>query len=319
MIRFCKRIPGRLLFIILSPLLFIPLLFLRTSPGSLNFPEVSACLGAVFFYHMLSRLISRLHLTSVLISLVVFSIIVFGLALYLQPPASEVQSNTEETVNTEGLLSRSLIPVHDDSSESSGWTGIQSEIDSLATSGGEAIRNLGLFDGSGTVGMTLGALGEVTSATAEIFIRTVYAGSNVAQEDSIVLSEGALRESEHPLKILALIAAVIFSIAILVSLKYLVLIERRKGTLLWFQLLVIIFVLRILYVSLGLEDLFRIAMAGISSSDIILSISPFYVLLFIFAFINSFKTDWAHYLTRWKKYLVLAGSLGVLVLSQSIL
>lgn len=308
-----------MLLIILTPFMFIPLFFLRTSPGNLNFPEVSACLGAVFLYLILSRLISRLHLTSVLLSLVLFSMIVFGLAVFLQPSVSDVRIAADETAHAGSYLSKSLIPIQDDSSESSGWTYIQNEIDSLASSGGDAIRNFGLFDGSGTVGMTLGALGEVTSATAEIFIRTVYAGSNVVQEDSIVLSEGTLRESEHPLKILALIAAIIFSIAILASLKYLVLVERRKGTLVWFQLLVITFVLRILYVSLGLEDLFRVAMSEISSSDAILSISPFYVLLFIFAFINSFRTDWAHYLTRWKKYIVLAGSLGILVLSQSIL
>ena len=285
----------------------------------MNFPEISACLGAVFLYLILTRLISRLHLTSVLISLVIFSMTVFGLAVFLQPSISEEQIIADETDDSENFFSESLIPVHDDSSEFSAWASVQNEIDSLAVSGGDAIRNLGLFDGSGTVGMTLGALGEVTSATAEIFIRTVYAGSNVAQEDSIILSEGTLRESEHPLKILALIAAVLFSLAIIASLKYLVLVERRKGTLLWFQLLVITFVLRILYVSLGLEDLFRVAMSEISNSDTILSISPFYVLLFIFAFINSFKTDWAHYLTRWRKYLALAGSLGVLVLSQSVL
>ncbi len=273
----------------------------------------------MFLYLILTRLIARLHLTSVLLSLVIFSLTVFGLAVFLQPSVSEERSIEDETVCTESFLSKNLLPLADDSSEFSGWASIQNEIDSLANSGGDAIRNFGLFDGSGTMGMTLGALGEVTSATAEIFIRTVYAGSNVAQEDSIVLSERTLRELEHPLKILALIAAITFSLAIIASLKYLVLVERRKGTLLWFQLMVITFVLRILYVSLGMEDLFRTAMAGISNADIILSISPFYVLLFIFAFINSFRTDWAHYLTRWKKYIALAGSLGILVLSQSIL
>ncbi|MCK5115473.1 MAG: SpoIIE family protein phosphatase [Candidatus Aegiribacteria sp.] len=316
---FIKRIPCRKLLIILTPFLFVPLFFIRTSPGSLNFPELTASLGAVFLYLILTRLIGRLHLTSVLISLVIFSVIVFGLSVFLQPSASQEQTVQEVIDLTNGSISDRLIPLQDDSSEFSGWASIQSEIDSLASSGGDAIRNFGLFEGSGTVGMTLGALGEVTSATAEIFIRTVYAGSNVAQEDSIVLSEGTLRESEHPLKILALIAAVIFSIAIMASLKYLVLVERRKGTLLWFQLLVITFVLRILYVSLGMENLLRVAMAEIGNSETILSISPFYVLLFIFALINSFRTDWAHYLTRWRKYIALAGSLGVLVLSQSIL
>lgn len=312
-------ISGRIFFVILTILLFVPLFFLRTSPGSLNLPEISACLGAVFLYLILTRLISRLHLTSVLVSLVIFSLTAFGLAVFLQPSISQEQTVPEEIVRTDSYLTKKSLLLHNDASEASGWTDIQKEIDGLAASGGDAIRNFDLFEGSGTVGMTLGALGEVTSATAEIFIRTVYAGSNVAQEDSIVLSEGTLRESEHPLKIFALIAAVIFSIAIIASLKYLVLVERRKGTLLWFQLLVITLVLRILYVSLGLEDLFRWAISGISSSDIILSISPFYVLLFILAFINSFRTDWVHYLNRWRKYVALAGALGVIILSQSVL
>ena len=269
-------------------------------------------------YFIIVRLISRLHLTSVLISLVIFTLIVFGLAVFLQPSVSEEQTEPDEAVH-DSYLTKKLLLLRDESSEASGWVDIQSDIDSLAASGGDAIRNLGLFDGSGTLGMTLGTLGDVTSATAEVFIRTIYAGSNIAQEDSIILSEGTLRESEHPLKILALIAAIVFSIAIVASLRYLVLVERRKGTLLWFQLLVITLVLRILYVSLGLEDFLRTAISGISNSEILLSISPFYVLLFIFAFINSFRTDWAHYLNRWRKYVALAGALGVLILSQSIL
>ncbi len=316
---FRRRFPGRILFVIVTLLLFVPLFFLRGSHGRLSIPEVSACLGAVFLYLIFVRLISRLHLTSVLISLVIFSLIVFSLAVFLQPSASEEQTAPHEVIQPDGYLAKKLLSHSGDTLEASGLSGIQNEINSLASSGGDAIRNIALFDGSGTVGMTLGALGEVTSATAEIFIRAVYAGSNVAQEDSIILSEGTLRESEHPLKILALIAAVVFSIAIVASLRYLVLVERRKGTLLLFQLLVITLVLRILYVSLGLEDLFRTAISGISNSETILSISPFYVLLFIFAFINSFKTDWAHYLNRWRKYIALAGALGILVLSQSIL
>ncbi len=251
--------------------------------------------------------------------MIVFSLIVFGLAVFLQPSASEERPVPEQTIHIDSSSVEKSRLITYENPPSTSWTHIQGRIDSLATSGGEVIRNAGFFEGSGTLGMTLGALGEVTSATAEIFIRTVYAGSNVAQEDSIVLSERTLRESERPLKILALIIAVTFSIAIVALLRYLVLVERRKGTLLFFQLLVITLILRILYVSLGLEDLVRPAISGISSSDTLLSISPFYVLLFIFAFINSFRTDWAHYLNRWRKYVALAGSLGVLILSQSIL
>ncbi len=293
--------------------------FVHSIPGELDLSEACACLGALFLYLLLVRLISRLHLSSVLISLVFFTLIVFGLTIYLQPSVIEEQEVTKEEIQLDGFSAENPRLITYESSPRTRWTNIQSRIDSLATSGGAAIRNAGLFEGSGTIGMTLGALGEVTSATAEIFIRTIYAGSNVAPEDSIVLSERTIRESEQPLRILALILAVTFSIALVALLRYLVLVERRKGTLLWFQLLVITLILRIVYVSLGLEDLLRTAISGISNSEIILSISPFYVLLFVFALINSFKTDWAHYLNRWRKYAALAGALGVLLLSQLIL
>lgn len=308
-----------MIFVILTVLLFIPLFFLRTAHGKLDFPETAACLGVLFLYFIIVRLISRLHLTSVIISVVIFSLTVFGLSTFLQPSISEELPQPDKVDNSGGRIIENYRLSSDESPEVSGFAEIQNRIDSLAASGGEAIRNVGLFEGSGPVGMTLGALGEVTSATAEIFIRTVYAGSNVAREDSTVLSEGTLRESNHPLKILALILTVILSIALIASLRYLVLIERKKGTLLWFRLLAITLVLRVLYVSLGLEDFIRTAISGISSSDIMLSISPFYVLLFILAFINAFRTDWIHYLNRWKKYLALAGTLGIIVLSQAIL
>jgi len=312
------RIPGRIVFFILTLILFTPLFFFRTVHGKFDFPEAAACLGTIFLYIIVVRLIDRLHLTSVLISIVIFSGVIFGLSVFLQP-SSTAEFNPEYDVENSGrLLEESPTSLPGDSTISS-FSEIQSSIDSLAASGGEAIRNVGLFEGSGTVGATLGAVGEVTSATAEIFIRTVYAGSNVAREDSIFLSEGALRESERPLKILALIITIVLSVAIVASLRYLVLVERRKGTLLWFQLLVGTMILRVLYVSLGLEDLIRPVISGISGSEVILSISPFYVLIFILAFINALKTDWTHYLNRWRKYSALAGTVGVIVLSQSIL
>lgn len=319
LIRSKGRIPGRIIFVILTVLLFVPLFFLRPVHGKLDIPETAACLGAIFLYFIIVRLISRLHLTSVLISLAIFSLIVFGLSLYLQPSVREELPPPDRIDSTGGRVIENSRLSSDGDSEVSGFAEIQKRIDSLAASGGEAIRNARLFDGSGPVGMTLGALGEVTSATAEIFIRTVYAGSNVAREDSIILSEGALRESNHPLKVLALILAITLSISIIASLRYMVLVERKKGTMLWFRLLAIILVLRVIYVSLGLEDYIRTAISGVSSSDVILSISPFYVLLFILAFINAFRTDWIHYLNRWRKYLALAGTLGIIVLSQAIL
>ena len=316
----CKnRISGKIVFAILTILLFVPIFFLHTVRGKLDLPETAACLGALFMYFIIVRLISRLHLTSILILLVLFSLAVFGLSVFLQPSNGERHPAQEETESTGSSFQGGPRFSPDESPVVSSLNEIQNRIDSLAFSGGEVIRNAGLFDGSGTLGVTLGAVGEVTSATAEIFIKTVYAGSNVARDDSILLSDGTVKESEHPLKIFALIIAVTFSIAIITLLRYLVLVERRKGTLLWFQMLVITLVLRILYVSLGMEDLLRRGISEISSSDIFLSISPFYVLLILFSVINAFRTDWIHYLNRWRKYLALAGTLGVMILSQSIL
>lgn len=312
-----RPVHGRILFAVVSLLLFLPLFFFRTTHGALNLPEISACLGTVMLYLIMVRLISRLQLTSVLLSAVIFTLAVFALTLYIPP--SEPRAEADDAVS----FSDELLAMADSTGgagvpDSSGHD-IQSRIDSLATSGGRAIRNVGLFDGSGTVGMTLGAVGEMTSATAEIFIRTIYAGSNVALEDSMVLTEESIRESAHPMKILALVAVIAFSVSILASLRHLVLVERKKGTMLWFRLLLIVLVLRIIYISLGLEDLIRPAISGFSDSELILSISPLYVLLFVFAFVNSFRTEWVHYLNRWRKYLALAGSLVVLILSQQVL
>ncbi len=314
-----NRISGKITFVLLTILLFIPIFFLHTVRGKLDLPETAACLGALFMYFIIVRLFSRLHLTSILISLVLFSFAVLGLSVFLQPSNGEGATVQEETDGNSGSLQGDSRFSTDENPMLSGLNEIQNRIDSLAASSGEVIRNAGLFNGSRTMGVTLGAVGEVTSATAEIFIKTVYAGSNVARDDSILLSDGTVRESEHPLKILALIIAVIFSIAIITSLRYLVLVERRKGTLLWFQILVITFVLRILYVSLGMENLLRRGISEISSSDIFLSISPFYVLLILFSIVNAFRTEWIHYLNRWRKYLALAGTLGVMILSQSVL
>ncbi|OPL18321.1 MAG: hypothetical protein AVO35_05605 [Candidatus Aegiribacteria sp. MLS_C] len=318
MIKRPRAIHGRLLLALVPLVLFVPLFLFRTVHGRLNFPEASACLGAGILYFLLVRLIARLQLTSVLISTMIFTAAVFGLTCYLEPSvpwAQEVQDARPVEFRAPSAVSGYG---QDDPAELED-PGIQSRIDSLANSGGRAIRNIGLFDGSGTVGMTLGAVGEVTSATAEIFIRTVYAGSNVAFEDTLILTEEGLKESARPLKVLALVAAIVFSIALLASLRNLVLVEQKKGTLLLFRILMVVLVLRIVYISLGLEDLIRPAISGFGDSDLILSISPLYVLLFVFGFINAFRTEWVHYLNRWRKYLTLAGALGMLILSQSIL
>lgn len=311
-------IHGRLLLAVAPLFLFVPLFLFRTVHGRLNFPEASACLGAGILYFLLVRLVARLQLTSVLISTMVFTAAVFGLTHYLEPSVPGMPAEQEAGV-MESLTRGDTSESGQDDPAGQRGPGVQSRIDSLAASGGRAIRSIGLFDGSGTVGATLGAVGEVTSATAEIFIRTVYAGSNVAFEDTLVLSEEGLRASTHPLKVLALVAAILLSISLLASMRYLVMVERRKGTLVLFRILMVILVLRIVYISLGLEDLIHPAISGLGDTDLILSISPLYVLLLVFGFINAFRTEWVHYLNRWRKYLTLAGALGTLILSQAVL
>lgn len=315
----CKGVPGKLLVVILALLLFLPLFFLKSSPGSFSMSEAAACLGALFLYSLLERFISRLQLTNVLGLTILLVASVFALALFITPFLDEESIHVQDT---EESFPEKTVDQHSQLSDSSVFSSnpeIQNSINRLAISSGEAIRNAGLFSGTGTIGRTLGAVGNVTSATAEILIRTVYFGSNVAREDSILLSEGAVDESGAFLRLMALIVAVTASIALLICLKYLVLVERRKGTLFWFRVLLITLLLRILYVSFGLEQLVQRAVSGFGNADILLSISPFYVLLMIFSILNGFRTKWIHYLNRWRKYLALSGSIVVLVLAQSVL
>ncbi|MCK4671634.1 MAG: SpoIIE family protein phosphatase, partial [Candidatus Aegiribacteria sp.] len=314
-----KGVPGKLLFVVLALLLFLPLFFLRSSPDSLNLSEAAACLGALLLYILLERFISRIQLTTVLALTILLVASVFSLALFIAPSLDKESvhvQDTEESFPVETADQQSQLS---DSSAFSSNPEIQNSINRLAISGGEAIRNAGLFSGTGTVGRTLGAVGNVTSATAEVLIRTVYFGSNVARGDSILLSEGVIDESGAFLRLIALIIAVTASIALLVCLKYLILVERRKGTLFWFRVLLMILLLRILYVSFGLEQMLQQVVSGFDNADILLSISPLYVLLMIFSIVNGFRTKWIHYLNRWRKYLALSGSIVVLVLAQSVL
>ena len=313
------RYNWRPLYVLTALLLFVPIFFLKTVHGAMDFPETAACLGTVFFYFLFARVFSRLNLISVLLSAVVFTLGVFLLSMYITPSPESLSEPPGGKERAEEELYPGGQPDTSEETVSPGFSRIRRAIDSLATSGGQAIRNTGLFQGSGTVGMTLGAVGEVTSTTAEIFIRTVYSGSNVAQEDSTMLTGQVLTSCRHPLKVTALLFAVLLSAAILALLRFLVMVERRKRTLTLFRILVVTLVLRVLYVSLGLEDLIRTAISDLGKTDIILSLSPLYVFLMIFALINAFRTQWLHYLNRTRKYLALGGSLGIIFLSQSIL
>lgn len=317
--RFNSGVPGRLLLAVLALLLFLPLFFLRSSSGSLSLSEAAACLGALLLYILLERFISRFQVTTVLTLTILLAAFVFALALFIAPSLDEESVQIQDTKESVPLKTADQ---HSQLSDSSLFTSnpeIQNSINRLAISSGEAIRNSGLFSGTGTVGRTLGAVGNVTSATAEVLIRTVYSGSNVTREDSILFSERVADESGAILRLLALIIAATASIALLICLKYLVLVERRKGTLFWFRVLLMTLLLRILYVSFGLEQMLQQVASGFDNADILLSISPWYVLLMIFSILNGFRTKWIHYLNRWRKYFALSGSIVVLALAQSVL
>ena len=70
-------------------LLFFPLFFLKSSPGSFSLSEAAACLGALFLYLLLERFISRLQLTNVLGLTILLVASVFALALFITPSLDE--------------------------------------------------------------------------------------------------------------------------------------------------------------------------------------------------------------------------------------
>jgi len=314
-----KGVPRNLLSVLIVLVLFSPLFFLRIVIGSIDVTELMACAGALLIYLLIRNRISRAPLSSVLLLALFLSAAVFALALFISPKtegADETAGGDAE--ETELLLGDNIPEGGQDSLTDTSRSEVQRSIDSLAVSGGEAIRNVGLFTGSGTVGRTLGAVGEVTSATAEILIRTVYAGSNVAMVDTTRYDGGGSERHTDPLRLLALILAAVGSITVLTCLRYLVLIERKKRTLLWFRILVVVLLLRVMYVSLGLERFLQQAVSDLGNAEVLLSLNPFYVLLLVFALWNGFRIKWIHYLNRWRKYLALAGSLAVLLISREV-
>jgi len=301
--------------IIIAVLLFVPQFLVWSQPGSFDLSELAACAGLLLLYKVFHVMFSKSRLTN-LLYLTVFRV-AFVLLLASLAIARIGSDDTEDGSSTqqEDLLypPGSEEPLQGDS----GWVGT---IDGLAYEGGEAIRNAGIFSSSGTFGSTLGALGDVTSTTAEVLIRTVYSGSNVVREDSIVLSESLESRGLRPLPLLALIASAVLSVMVLASLRVLVMVERKKGTLARFRFLVLMVFLQVLYITLGLETQVYNSLSGLESSvRTLLSASPFYVLLILAAIINGFRGKWIHYLNRWRKYVALISALLVLVMSQAVL
>ncbi len=307
---------SRVALIIVALLLFVPQFLVWSQPGSFDLSELAACAGLILLYKVLHPILSRLPLTSLLY------LTVFRMGFVLLFASLAVTPIESPDGEEEGSPDHSVDVLHPSGMEEplqaeSSWV---STIESLAHDGGQAIRNSGIFSGSGTFGTTLGAVGDVTSTTAEVLIRTVYSGSNVVREDSIVMSRDLESRGKRPLPLLALIAAAVLSVTLLASLRVLVMVERKKGTLGRFRFLVLMVFLQVFYITLGIETLVYNSLSGLESNvRMLLSISPFYVLLILAAIINGFRVKWIHYLNRWRKYVALIGALLMLVLSQAIL
>ena len=304
-------------FIIIALVLFIPQFLVWSLPGSFELSELAACASLILLYKVFPPILGSISLSKLLlVGLVIPALVLLLSSLVVAPLARTSLGEALPPGIVEELRQSAghdeQVPKEDES-----WVG---GIDSLVRDGGEAIRNSGLFSGSGTFGNTLGAVGEVTSSTAEVLIRTVYSGSNVIHEDSIIMDEDLESVGTRPLSLLALIGAAVLSVVLLATLRHLVMVERGKGTLGRFRFLVLMVFLQVLYVTLGLQSTVHDSMSGLDSNlRMLLSVSPFYVLLIISTIINGFRVKWMHYLNRWRKYLALAGSILNLILSQAVL
>jgi|GEM_PF-563556 len=281
--------------------------------------EASACLGVLCLYAALRPISSRMPIFRRLI-LVLLLTGVFLLLLRLVAAGTAMpETETPEAHRTVPPFSMLQTPAEEEDPGSSPIE-VHGTIDSFAREGGKAIRRLGLFRGSGTVGNTMGALGAVTSTTAEVLIRTVYSGSNAVMEDSVAWPAGTEARAPGVLAVLALAGASATAVLLLIQVRYLILVERRKGTLGRYRVLVSAVFLQMLYVSLGLESAVRQALSSLGvETRVLLSVSPFYLILILYSIINGFRVKWIHYMNRWRKYVALAGAGVMIVLSQSVL
>jgi serine phosphatase RsbU (regulator of sigma subunit) len=316
-----KREPGRmrLPYLAVSLLLFVPLFLPFGGTGQPDPGEASACLGILALYTALRPLSSRMPLSRRLILLLplagVFLLLIRLAASYPSLPSHEALQRRQAQLPFSMLQLRP-----GQAGPRSSPIEIRGTIDSLARDGGEVIRRFGLFRGSGTVGTTMGALGTVTSTTAEVLIRTVYSGSNVVAEDSVSWPAWLRARAPGALSILALAVASAVAVLLLIQVRYLILVERRRGTLGRYRVLVWAVFLQLLYVSLGLEGVVRQALSSLGvETRVLLSVSPFYLVLILYSIINGFRVQWIHYLNRWRKYLALAGAGAMIVFSQSVL
>lgn len=309
----------RLPYLAVSVLLLVPLLLSIRGTGTPDIAEASACAGVILLYAALRPRGSGMPLSRRLALVLLLSGLLLLLVRLAAPP---VPVPAVSTSRPEPPLPFSMIHLPPEAGgPRSAPIEVGGTIDSLARNSGRAIRELGLFQGSGSVGTTMGALGAVTSTTAEVLIRTVYSGSNVlGVVDTIAWPAGAedWTPGIHTLPVLAGAAAI--ALLLLIQVRYLILVERRRGTLGRYRVMVGAVFLQMLYTALGLEDLVHHALESHGlDTRLWLSVSPFYVILILYAIINGFRIQWIHYLNRWRKYLVLAGSGAVILLSQSVL
>jgi serine phosphatase RsbU (regulator of sigma subunit) len=309
----------RLPYLAAALLLFVPLFLPLGMAGRVDPGEASACLGVLSLYAALRPFSSRMPLSRrLMLVLVLTGVFLLLIRLVAARPA---MPPLDAAASDRAVPPFSMLQAPDEAGGPRNTPiEIRGTIDSFAREGGKAIRRFGLFRGSGTVGNTMGALGAVTSTTAEVLIRTVYSGSNVVMEDSVAWPTGTEARAPGVLAVLALAGAAATAVLLLIQVRYLILVERRKGTLGRFRVMVSAVFLQVLYVSLGLDSGVRQALSSLGvETRVLLSVSPFYLILILYSIINGFRVQWIHYMNRWRKYLALVGAGVMIVLSQSVL
>ena len=150
-------------FIIIALVLFIPQFLVWSLPGSFELSELAACASLILLYKVFPPILGSISLSKLLlVGLVIPALVLLLSSLVVAPLARTSLGEALPPGIVEELRQSAghdeQVPKEDES-----WVG---GIDSLVRDGGEAIRNSGLFSGSGTFGNTLGAVGEVTSPSA---------------------------------------------------------------------------------------------------------------------------------------------------------
>ncbi len=288
--------------------------------GEASLREVSALAGGALIYLLLVRPLAGQPLSRVLLASVAL-VVLLGFVTGLgadppRPPAPEEPAAGEVAAGEPSLPLLTQSP----GAGPEPPPGPRVEVDSLLAAGEQAVRSSGILGGRGPVGRTVGAIGDVTAATAEILVRTVYSGSNVTREDTVLMASGGERSEAGIAERLLIFLSAIVALALLGCLRHLFLVERSKGTLARWRLMTGVLFLHVLWVSLGMENVLARSLSGLDEQlRTLLSVSPFYLLLVLASIVNGLRVKWMHYLKRWGKYLALGGAIVFMAASQLVL